>query len=361
MNAITILRAFSQRLRPLSAAVLAAGLATAGASPVPAQESKGGDERAPGEKPAAEKAADSVLAGREGALAGIEGIRWQKSFESALEAAKSSQRPLLVDFEAEWCGWCKKLDRDTYGDERVIRLVNEFFVAVKVDTDKRDDLGKKHEVSGLPTILVFSPAGAEIQRLRGFRPPEAFLKELQTTVDSSRALAELRSTAEKEPENLAAQRAYARALFAAGNGAEAAKLLESAIAKAPEDPGLLLDLGDFLAAQGKNAEARGHYEKLLALPAERGGADREKAYLPLARIAIRSQDYDRAVATIGRFIDDFPTSKDRPLAHFLRGYSHARRKDAPKALEDLQAVRKHAPESELGVRAGFIIDLLEAK
>ena len=84
----------------------------------------------------------------------LRGIQWAASFEKALEAASKTQRPLLVDFEAEWCGWCKKLDRDTYGNEAVIRFVNGFFVAVKVDTDHEKALAKMYKVSGLPTILV---------------------------------------------------------------------------------------------------------------------------------------------------------------------------------------------------------------
>ena len=38
-------------------------------------------------------------------------IRWRESYAKALEESRSTTRPLLIDFEADWCGWCKKLDR----------------------------------------------------------------------------------------------------------------------------------------------------------------------------------------------------------------------------------------------------------
>ena len=41
-------------------------------------------------------------------------IRWRESYAKALEESRSTTRPLLIDFEADWCGWCKKLDRETF-------------------------------------------------------------------------------------------------------------------------------------------------------------------------------------------------------------------------------------------------------
>ena len=114
-------------------------------------------------------------------------IPWAANLQKALGEAAQSNKPVLIDFEAEWCGWCKKLDRETYGDERVIRFVREHFVAVKVDTEKEPEEAEKYNVRGLPTILFLSPDGVELLRLSGFRTPEVFLKEAAKPAESKAA------------------------------------------------------------------------------------------------------------------------------------------------------------------------------
>ena len=70
------------------------------------------------------------------------GIQWEKSFDHAMELAAEQDKPVMVDFWADWCGWCHRLDRTTYVDP-VVGAKAKNFVAVKVNTE-----GSRREASG---------------------------------------------------------------------------------------------------------------------------------------------------------------------------------------------------------------------
>lgn len=296
---------------------------------------------------------------------GVRAIPWQKSFEEARAASSKSQKPLLIDFGAEWCGFCKKLDRETFADDAVIRLLSESFIAVKVDTDKEPELAKKYAIGGLPTLIFLGPTGEVLSRLEGFRPAETFLKEAKKPAAASVAFANIQELAQKEPQDLAAQRAYARALSATGNFAAAVQVLEKAQASLPRekpDPTLLLDLGEIFRAAGKKAEARVAYGQLVALTPEVGGEARDRAHVPLATILLELKDAPAAIAVLDEFLkDERRPGKDRIEALFLRGYVHAQRKDSDKAIADLKLARDADPEGRWGQRAAEILETVQSK
>ena len=63
-----------------------------------------------------------------------EAISWGSDLDSALNSAESSGEPVMADFYTDWCGWCKKLDEDTYSDSKVNDLAGSF-VCVKINAD----------------------------------------------------------------------------------------------------------------------------------------------------------------------------------------------------------------------------------
>ena len=62
-------------------------------------------------------------------------INWV-SMEEAVAAAKNDGKKILVDLTTVWCGWCKKMDKDTYSNANVINFINTNFHAVKFDAEK---------------------------------------------------------------------------------------------------------------------------------------------------------------------------------------------------------------------------------
>ena len=107
-----------------------------------------------------------------------EGIAWGEDLDKALSEAKKAGKPVLIDFGAEWCFWCRKMTEETFPDPGVRGLAGRY-VCVRVNTDQRADLAERYAVKGLPTLLILDPQGKEVRRVDGFRGAEIFTQELE--------------------------------------------------------------------------------------------------------------------------------------------------------------------------------------
>ncbi len=85
---------------------------------------------------------------------------------SAIEAAAHVNKPLFVDFFAEWCGACKTMDRTTFKDPMVKKALEQF-VFLKVDTDLHPATASYFNIIGMPTLVVLDASGGEIYRQVG--------------------------------------------------------------------------------------------------------------------------------------------------------------------------------------------------
>ncbi|MBU0994655.1 MAG: protein-disulfide reductase DsbD [Proteobacteria bacterium] len=110
---------------------------------------------------------------------------WQEDEASALSFAKEQNRPLLIDFYAEWCASCKKLEQVTFSDEDVRSELGRFDL-LRVDaTDSNatrvKHLLRKYNVIGLPTI-IFVNASGDLQKdktITDYVSPKTFLETIR--------------------------------------------------------------------------------------------------------------------------------------------------------------------------------------
>jgi thioredoxin-like negative regulator of GroEL len=105
-------------------------------------------------------------------------LPWGADLAQGLAQAKQDGKPVVVDFSASWCGWCKKLEQDTFPDPGVQDLLGRY-VRVRVDADTHPELVTQYGVKGLPTLLLLDSSGRTIRRVDGFRGAERLAQELR--------------------------------------------------------------------------------------------------------------------------------------------------------------------------------------
>jgi thiol:disulfide interchange protein DsbD len=113
-------------------------------------------------------------------------LAWVATYDEALDLAREENKPVMIDFHAEWCSWCKTLDNKTYSHRDVIAASSDF-ISLKIDADVHRDITQRYRVTGLPTILFVDASGKEIHRVVGYRPADKFLDEINTALENFRA------------------------------------------------------------------------------------------------------------------------------------------------------------------------------
>jgi uncharacterized protein YyaL (SSP411 family) len=74
-------------------------------------------------------------------------IDWHEWGEAAFARAQAEDKPMLLDIGAVWCHWCHVIDRESYENETIAKIINEHFVPVKVDRDERPDVDSRYQAA----------------------------------------------------------------------------------------------------------------------------------------------------------------------------------------------------------------------
>jgi thiol-disulfide isomerase/thioredoxin len=113
-------------------------------------------------------------------------IKWQTNLDQALLHAKAQNKLVLVDFYTDWCGPCKLMDARTYSNATVQNFMDAHLISVKINAED-PKLGQqaamKYRIMAYPTVLILNPAGAVVDKMRGFVPAKNFLRELKAVFD----------------------------------------------------------------------------------------------------------------------------------------------------------------------------------
>ena len=101
---------------------------------------------------------------------------WRPDFKAALAEAEQQKLPLLIHFHADWCMPCQRMEREVFATPAVRDLLGSHFVAVKVNSDQRQDLVKRYGVETLPSdVIVDSLSGRVIAMTSGFQDRTGYI------------------------------------------------------------------------------------------------------------------------------------------------------------------------------------------
>lgn len=111
-----------------------------------------------------------------------ESIDWLEDHDKALSLAKKSEKAAVLVLYSDSCWWCEKLMDETLTDPR-IKILNNQFVWIKVNTGKQTNIYDRYNQVGYPLIVILDKSGREIDRIEGFVPAHRLRREFDTLIE----------------------------------------------------------------------------------------------------------------------------------------------------------------------------------
>ncbi len=101
------------------------------------------------------------------AVAASQEGQWLDSFELAQQQAQQKKLPLIIHFEADWCGPCRRMKSEVLEQAQVLQMLGTKVVAVRVNADRNPEIVSKFAVASLPTEVIVAADGKELARYVG--------------------------------------------------------------------------------------------------------------------------------------------------------------------------------------------------
>ena len=129
-------------------------------------------------------------------------VQWRTIEQASQVDTKTNKKMFFIDFSTSWCGWCKKMDRDTFSDPVVAAILNKYYIPVKFDAEGASTFtwngikyrdtqapGQKAQTHpfarailgqkiGYPSFAIFNKGGGLSQILQGYQSAYDFSMQL---------------------------------------------------------------------------------------------------------------------------------------------------------------------------------------
>ena len=130
------------------------------------------------------------------ASARAEATPW-RGWDAGMKAAGANKRFVMVDVYTDWCGWCKRMDRDVFSNPEVREYLGKKFVTVRLNAEAGDaahyegkdftsrTLATRFGVTGYPTTIFLRANGDHLANVPGYLPADRFLLLLRYIGDGA--------------------------------------------------------------------------------------------------------------------------------------------------------------------------------
>lgn len=110
-----------------------------------------------------------------------------RGWNEGLEQAKATHRPVIVDLYTNWCGWCRRMDRDVYAKAEIAEYLRKNYVTIKINGEASDPatyegkktnsqgIAQRFRVSGYPTTVFLRSNGEHMANVPGYVAADKFL------------------------------------------------------------------------------------------------------------------------------------------------------------------------------------------
>lgn len=196
-------------------------------------------------------------------------IQWYKDLRQASSTAREVNKPMMIEFWADWCVPCKVMEAEVYTDSRVAAALSQKLVAVRIHFDLQTDLVRQYNVEAIPNLVFTDSYGTELLRHRGIIEAEDLAAVIEALPSDMSELNRLDSILQKDKNNFDALQGMGSRLRAAGLYQSSNEFYKKAVNRneAKKNPGLreaiLLEMGHNFLDLREGKEAVSVFERCL--------------------------------------------------------------------------------------------------
>ena len=237
--------------------------------------------------------------------------RWMTRLDDALAAAEDGDRFILVDLYADWCGWCKVLEKEVFASPD-FRAATDDWIYLRVDVEDGGEgsmLQARYAAQSLPTTLVIKPSMALVGKISGYAPMPRFAEILQGEIESYERFVKLFES-RRGSDDPSVLKMLAEAALQRGDGVRAAIAYQALLPHIESDKKAWMhfQIADSYRISRRFEHAVAALERAKTLTSKNSAHPlAEKLDLLRFQIDLDRRDCAKAKASIEHFLEAHPT------------------------------------------------------